>query len=105
MKPFRVSAQSSPNSTAGAIANIVRQAGSAELQVVGAGALNQGIKAIAIARSFLAPEGVDLVCVPGFTEVRIDGELRTAIRLAVHDRHAGVGAEEATLETHEADPS
>lgn len=91
-----MSSHSNPNSTAGAIANVVRESGAAELQTIGAGALNQAIKAIAIARTFLADDGVDLVCVPSFAEVHIDGAVRTAIRLAVHDRHALVSPDEAT---------
>ncbi len=101
MKPFRVSSQSNPNSTAGAIANVVRETGAAELQVIGAGALNQAVKAIAIARSFLTSSDIDLVCVPAFTEVFIDGDLRTAIRLAVHDRQASVPFGEATVDSPE----
>jgi len=99
MELFRVSSQSNPNSTAGAIANVVRNDGAAELQVIGAGALNQAIKAVAIARTFLAPDDIELVCVPSFAEVYIDGELRTAIRLAVHDRRATVSPDEATAES------
>jgi stage V sporulation protein S len=95
---FRVSSQSNPNSTAGAIANVIRESGFAELQVIGAGALNQAIKAVAIARTFLAETGVDLVCIPTFAEVFIDGEPRTAIRLAVHDRHATVSPSDAVIE-------
>jgi stage V sporulation protein S len=105
IEPFRVSSQSSPNSTAGAIANVVREQGYAELQVIGAGALNQAIKAIAIARTFLAPDDVDLVCVPTFTEVRINGELRTAIRLAVHDRQATVPHDLASMEAPHEQPA
>lgn len=101
MEPFRVSSQSNPNSTAGAIANVVREQGFAELQMIGAGAVNQAIKAVAIARTFLASSGVDLVCIPTFTEVHIDGALRTAIRLAVHDRHAEVEGPDLAVETPE----
>ena len=57
------------------------------MQVVGAGALNQAIKAVAIARGFVAPSGIDLVCVPTFADIEIDGENRTAIRLLLEDRH------------------
>ena len=96
---FRVSSQSNPNSTAGAIANVVRESGTAELQVIGAGALNQAMKAVAIARTFLMDSAVDLVCVPTFAEVEIDGEPRTAIRLLVQDRHAKVQPIDATIET------
>ncbi len=83
---LRVSSKSSPNSVAGAVAGVLREKGSCELQVIGAGALNQAIKAIAIARGFVAPAGVDLVCVPSFAEIIIDGEERTGIRLHVEPR-------------------
>lgn len=101
MNLLRVSSQSNPNSVAGAVASVIRERGHVELQVIGAGALNQAIKAVAIARSFLASGGVDLVCVPSFTEVHVDGQLRTAIRLAVHDRHATIPPPEATVEAAE----
>jgi stage V sporulation protein S len=71
---------------AGAIAGIVRQGGDAEIQAVGAGALNQAIKAVAIARGFVKDSGMDLVCAPSFADIAIDGESRTAIRLVVIDR-------------------
>ena len=60
--------------------------GSVEIQTVGAGALNQGIKAIAIARGFLAPSGVEIVCIPSFSDIEIDGAERTAIRLLVQPK-------------------
>ena len=56
------------------------------MQAIGAGALNQAIKAIAIARGFVAPSGVDLICIPAFTEVKIEDEERTGIKLAVEPR-------------------
>ena len=83
---LKVSSRSNPNSVAGALAGVLRQSGAVEVQVVGAGALNQAIKAIAIARGFVAPSNIDLVCVPTFADIEIDGEGRTAIRLAVEDR-------------------
>ena len=86
METLRVSTRSSPASVAGAIAGAVRQSGSVEIRIVGAGALNQAVKAIAIARGYVTSLGMDLVCVPTFTEVEIDGEDRTAIRLEVEDR-------------------
>jgi stage V sporulation protein S len=90
---LKVSSRSNPNSVAGAMAGVVRQTGAVEVQVVGAGALNQAVKAIAIARGYLAPSNVDLVCVPTFADIQIDGESRTAIRLSIEDRHhAGVAA-------------
>src|SRR5947209_17799122 len=72
------------------MAGVVRQAGAVEVQVVGAGALNQAVKAIAIARGYVAPSGVDLICVPTFADIEIDGESRTAIRLLVEDRERRV---------------
>ncbi len=87
MEVLKVSSKSSPNSCAGAMAGVVRSTGAVEVQVVGAGALNQAVKAIAIARGYLAPAGVDLVCVPSFADIEIDGQNRTAIRLLVEDRH------------------
>ena len=86
MDILKVSSKSAPNSVAGAIANVIRESGSAELQAVGAGAANQAIKAVAIARGYLAPTGIDLICVPAFASVEIDGEERTAIRLIVESR-------------------
>src|SRR5205085_6463586 len=83
---LKVSSKSNPNSVAGAMAGVVRQAGAVEVQVVGAGALNQAVKAIAIARGYVAPSGVDLVCIPTFADVEIAGEGRTAIRLSVENR-------------------
>lgn len=68
------------------MAGVVRQSGSVEVQVVGAGALNQAIKAVAIARGYVAPSGTDLTCVPTFADIEIDGHSRTAIRLLVECR-------------------
>ncbi len=83
---LKVSSKSNPHAVAGAMANIARNGGAAEVHVVGAGALNQAIKAVAIARGFVEDAGVDLVCVPSFTEVAIDGEMRTALQLIVEAR-------------------
>lgn len=83
---LKVSSKSNPNSVAGALAGVLRQSGAVEVQVVGAGALNQAVKAIAIARGFVAPSNLDLVCIPTFADIEIDGQSRTAIRLAVEDR-------------------
>jgi stage V sporulation protein S len=86
MEVLKVSAKSSPNSVAGALAGVVRERGGAEVQAVGAAALNQAVKAVAIARGFVAPSGIDLVMIPAFTDVQIDGEERTAIKLIVQPR-------------------
>ncbi len=83
---LKVSSRSNPNSVAGALAGVLRQSGVVEVQVVGAGALNQAVKAIAIARGFVTPSNIDLVCVPTFADIEIDGQGRTAIRLTVEDR-------------------
>ena len=78
MDILRVSANSSPNSVAGAIASVIRSNGQAEIQSVGAGAVNQAVKSIAVARGYLAAVGLDLVCFPEFSSVDINGEMRTA---------------------------
>ncbi len=83
---LKVSSKSNPNSVAGALAGVLRERGNAEIQAVGAGALNQAVKAVAIARGFVAPSGMDLVCVPAFTDIQIDGQERTAIKLIVTPR-------------------
>ena len=86
MEILKVSAKSNPNSVAGALAGVLREKGGAEIQAIGEGALNQAIKSIAIARGFVAPGGIDLVCVPAFTDIEIEGEERTAIKLIVEPR-------------------
>ncbi len=92
---LKVSSKSNPNSVAGALAGVVRTSGSVEVQVVGAGALNQAIKAIAIARGYMATSGQDLMCRPTFADIRIDGESRTAIRLEVEGCPVQPGRERA----------
>lgn len=86
MEILKVSAKSNPNSVAGALAGVIREKGGAEIQTIGAGALNQAIKAIAIARGFVAPSGIDLICIPAFTDIDIEGEERTAIKLLIQSR-------------------
>lgn len=86
MDILKVSSKSNPNSVAGALAGVIREKGSAEIQAIGAGALNQAIKSIAVARGFVAPSGIELVCVPSFTDVKIEGEDRTAIKLVIGPR-------------------
>jgi len=83
---LKVSATSKPKSVAGALAAVLREKGSAEVQAVGAGAVNQAVKAIAIARGYVAPNGIDLVTVPAFAEITIENEERTAIRFIVQPR-------------------
>ena len=83
---LKVSARSRPSAVAGAIAGVVREAGKAEVQAIGAGATNQAIKAVAIARDYLSESGIEAVCVPAFIDVTIENEDRTAIRLVVEPR-------------------
>lgn len=86
MDVLKVSTKSNPNSVAGALAAIIKEKNIVEIQAVGAGAINQAVKAIAIARGFVAPSGRDIVCVPAFTDIEIDGQERTAIKLIVQPR-------------------
>ena len=83
---LKVSSKSNPSSVAGALAGVIRSGRAATIQVIGAGALNQAIKAVAIARGYVAPAGLDLCCVPSFADTSVDGEDRTAIRLVVEGR-------------------
>ena len=82
MEILKVSSRSVPNSVAGAVSGVIRDSGAVEVQAVGAGAA----KAIAIARGYLAPLGIDLICIPAFASVLIDGEERTAIKLICEER-------------------
>jgi stage V sporulation protein S len=83
---LKVSARSRPSAVAGAIAGVVREAGRAEVQAIGAGATNQAVKAVAIARDYLRETGIEAICLPAFIDVTIDNEDRTAIRLVVEPR-------------------
>jgi stage V sporulation protein S len=80
---LKVAAQSKPTAVAGAVAGLIREEGHAELQAIGAGAVNQAIKAIAISRSYLSPQHLDIICVPTFMEVEINHSQRTGLRLVV----------------------
>ncbi len=87
MDIIKVSSKSAPQKVAGAIANLFRERDEAvEMQAIGAGALNQAIKGIAIARGYVAPTGKNLVCTPAFSDITIDGEERTAIKLIIEAR-------------------
>lgn len=88
MNVIKVSARSRTAAVAGAIAGVIREVNRAEVQAIGAGAVNQAIKAIVIAKGYLAEEGVDIVCTPSFVEVAIDEQERTAVRLLVEPRNA-----------------
>jgi stage V sporulation protein S len=83
---IKVSAESRTTAVAGAIAGIVREQKHAEVQAIGAGAVNQAVKACAIARGYLEGDGLNVICIPSFTEVTIDGKERTALRILVEPR-------------------
>jgi len=83
---LKVSKSSNPGSVAGALAGVVRERGNAEIQAIGAASVNQAVKAIAIARGFLAPSGYNIVCIPAFSEIEVGGEERTAIRFLIEDK-------------------
>ncbi|MCS7242750.1 stage V sporulation protein S [Candidatus Caldatribacterium sp.] len=83
MEPLKISSRTKPAALAGALSSVIREHGRAEMQAVGAGAVNQAVKAIAIARGYLAPSGIDLICIPAFVDIKIDDSERTAIRFIV----------------------
>lgn len=87
MEIIKVSSKSISQKVAGSIANIFRGGeSSVEIQSIGAGAINQAIKAIAIARGFVAPLGINLICIPAFNDIVINGEKRTAIKLIIESK-------------------
>jgi len=83
---LKVSSKSNPNLVAGALTGAIKESGRAELQSIGAGAINQAIKAVAISRNMLEPSGIDLVCIPSFVDLTIDDQIRTSIKLVVEPR-------------------
>ena len=87
MDIIKVAARSRTAAVAGAIAAVIRQTRYAEVQAIGAGAVNQAVKAVAIARGYLAADDIDVICIPAFVEVEIEGEIRTAMRLIVKPRY------------------
>ena len=88
---LKVSSKSSPASVAGAIAGLIKDGNPVRIQSVGAGAVNQAVKAIAIARGYLIPTGIDIACTPSFSEIAINGETRTAIRFSVTPHYVDDG--------------
>lgn len=88
MEMIKVSAQSRSTAVAGAIAGVMRERRHVEVQAIGASAVNQAIKAVAIARDYLALDGISIVCIPEFVEIIIDGQERTAVKLIVEPRNA-----------------
>jgi stage V sporulation protein S len=88
MQMLKVSSDSDPSSAAGAIANGIRECGTAQIQVIGPRAVNQAVKAIAIARGYVAASGLDVYCVPSFASIQVgDGQEKTAIQFDVRSRH------------------
>ncbi len=86
MDVIKVKANSRTAAVAGAIAGVVREHKRAEVQAIGAGAVNQGVKALVLARSYLAEDGITVICIPEFVDVEIDSKVRTAIKLVVELR-------------------
>jgi len=86
MKILKVSANTKPNSIAGAIAGIIREEGRVQIQTIGAAALNQTVKGIAIARGYIAPTGKEVICIPFFKDIEVNGETKTAIVLTVETK-------------------
>lgn len=84
---IKVAARSRTTAVAGAIAAVIRQAGYAEVQAIGASAVNQAVKAVAIARKYLTEDNIDIVCIPEFSEVTIKDEARTAIKFIIEPRY------------------
>lgn len=82
---LKVSSKSNPNAVAGAIVGLIKGNKKVEMQAIGAGAINQAIKAVAIARGYAAPSGMDLVCIPVFAGVEIEGEDKTAMKIIVRE--------------------
>jgi stage V sporulation protein S len=108
MNIIKVSANSRTAAVAGAIAGVMREHRFAEVQSIGAGAVNQAIKAVILAKGYLINDGIDIICVPQFVDVDIDGKVRTAIKLTVTPRGEDTAPtpeekpeEEETLETTE----
>jgi len=83
METLKVSAKSNASSVAGAIAAVLEGGNDVELSAIGAGAVNQAIKAVAIARGYVAPHGINLACVPAFHDVEIEGEQRTGMKMII----------------------
>lgn len=86
MESLKVSASSQPKAVAGAIAKITRNNEEVEIETIGAGAVNQAVKSIAIARGFVAPNGIELICIPAFSQIDVDGEVKTSIKFMVGKR-------------------
>jgi len=86
MDIIKVSATSRTAAVAGAIAGVIREHKHADVQAIGAGAVNQAVKAVALARTYLVNDGIDIICFPEFVDVDIEGKIRTAIKITVEPR-------------------
>jgi stage V sporulation protein S len=93
MDIIKVAATSRSTAVAGAIAGVMREKGHIDVQAIGAGAVNQAVKAVAFARGYLELDGIEIVCIPSFVEVLIDGQERTAMRFSIETRYKGSDAE------------
>lgn len=80
---LKIKNDSNPGSVAGAIAELMKTDRKVEIQAVGAGAVNQAVKSIIIARGYVAPNGLNLICIPAFVDIELDGETRTAIKFII----------------------
>ncbi|MEA3377665.1 MAG: stage V sporulation protein S [Chloroflexota bacterium] len=94
MDIIRVASDSRSTAVAGAIAGVMREQDHVDVQAIGAGAVNQAVKAVAIARGYLELDGIDIICIPSFVEVDIEGQERTAVRLGVERRGSAARSEE-----------
>lgn len=86
MEIIKVSATSRTSAVAGAIAGVIREHRRAEVQAIGAGAVNQAVKALVLATGYLKDDGIAIVCVPEFVDVEIEDKVRTAVKLVVEPR-------------------
>ena len=86
MDIIKVSATSRTSAVAGAIAGVIREHKRAEVQAIGAGAVNQSVKALVLAKGYLASDGIEITCMPEFVDVEIEGKVRTAIKLVINTR-------------------
>jgi stage V sporulation protein S len=96
MDIIKVAATSRSTAVAGAIAGVMREKGQVDVQAIGAGAVNQAVKAVTIARGYLELDGIDIICVPSFVEVLIDGQERTAVRLSIEKRSVELGSDSSS---------
>lgn len=83
---LKVSTNSNPKMVAGAVAAVLRNGSNVEIQVIGAGAVNQAIKSIIIARGYVAPNGIDLIVIPAFEQIEVNNEVKTAVKLIIERR-------------------